>query len=171
MFSFVFCFFFWLMLNRALTEEKRRLLTDRDRSHRRQKNSRKNLMATSSVENDVKAPNKAIIDFDKETILGKKFLYFWINNSSFNCIFHCFPLVKGIWRLVKRLKGYVFLQYKTANTHSKPAFKWPLPYNGYLFETEEKKRKKTLKTDFKKTRTWPNRNAISCHGSNATWLS
>ena len=80
------------MLNRALTEEKRRLLTDRDRSHRRQKNSRKNLMAASSVENDV----KAILDFDKETILGKKFLYFWINNSSFNCIFHCFPLVKGI---------------------------------------------------------------------------
>ena len=84
------------MLNRALTEEKRRLLTDRGRSHRRQKNSRKNLMAASSVENDVKAPNKAILDFDKETILGKKFLYFWINNSSFNCIFHCFPLVKGI---------------------------------------------------------------------------
>ena len=106
MFSFVFCFFFWLMLNRALTEEKRRLLTHRDRSHRRQKNSRKNLMAASSVENDVKAPNKAILDFDKETILGKKFLYFWINNSSFNCILHCFPLVKGIWRLVKRLKGY-----------------------------------------------------------------
>lgn len=49
-------------------------------------------MAASSVENDV----KAILDFDKETILGKKFLYFWINNSSFNCIFHCFPLVKGI---------------------------------------------------------------------------
>ena len=53
-------------------------------------------MAASSVENDVKAPNKAILDFDKETILGKKFLYFWINNSSFNRIFHCFPLVKGI---------------------------------------------------------------------------
>lgn len=32
-------------------------------------------MAASSVENDVKAPNKAILDFDKETILGKKFLY------------------------------------------------------------------------------------------------
>ena len=62
-------------------------------------------MAASSVENDVKAPNKAILDFDKETILGKKFLYFWIGNRSFNCILYCFPLDKGIWRLVKRLKG------------------------------------------------------------------
>ena len=84
------------MLNRALTEEKRRLLTDRDRSHRRRTNSRKNLMAASSVENDVTAPNKGILDFDKETILGKKFLYFWIGNRSFNCILHYFPLDKGM---------------------------------------------------------------------------
>ena len=53
-------------------------------------------MAASSVENDVKAPNKAILDFDKETILGKKFLYFWIGNRSFNCILYCFPLDKGM---------------------------------------------------------------------------
>lgn len=33
-------------------------------------------MAASSVENDVTAPNKGILDFDKETILGKKSLYF-----------------------------------------------------------------------------------------------
>ena len=84
------------MLNRALTEEKRRLLTDRDRSHRRRTNPRKNLMAASSVENDVTAPNEGILDFDKETILGKKFLHFWINNPSFNCIHHCFPLDKGM---------------------------------------------------------------------------
>ena len=84
------------MLNRALTEEKRRLLTDRDRSQRRRKNSRTNLMAASSVENDVTAPNKSILDFDKETILGKKFLYFWIGNLFFNCIRHCFPLDKGM---------------------------------------------------------------------------
>ena len=84
------------MLNKALNEEKRRLITDRDRSHRRRKNSRKNLMAASSVENDVTAANKGILDFDKETILGKKFLYFWIGNLSLNCILHRFPLDKGV---------------------------------------------------------------------------
>lgn len=53
-------------------------------------------MAASSVENDVTAANKGILDFDKETILGKKFLYFWIGNLSFNCILHCSPLDKGM---------------------------------------------------------------------------
>ena len=48
-------------------------------------------MAASSVENDVTAPNEGILDFDKETILGKKFLHFWIKNPSVNCILHCFP--------------------------------------------------------------------------------
>ena len=53
-------------------------------------------MAASSVENDVTSPNKGILDFDKETILGKKLLYFWIGNLSFNCILHYFPLDKGM---------------------------------------------------------------------------